>query len=267
RVMALFGAPVACEDHAQRAVRAALAIGSALKLHGQQHSSAGFEVRCGIHTGLAVVGTNKDRTQISVVGDPVNMASRVLGAAGPGEVILAADTHKHVKDYFFSTPRKARKLPGMPIPVKLYVITGARELQTRLEAGTQRGLTPFVGRARELALLQERFQDAKNARGQIILLEGEPGVGKSRLLLEFQHSLKREEVTWLMGRSLSFGNQMAYLPIIDLLKRLFLIREDDHQTPIAGKIDAGLSGLGEELRFALPLIKYLLSVDTSDESV
>src|SRR5262249_15338131 len=158
-------------------------------------------------------------------------------------------------------------LPGLAAPLKLYAITGAKEPQTRIEAGTERGLTPFVGRKRELNLLRESLLDAEKRRGQIVLLDGEPGVGKSRLLLEFQHSLKGEDVIWLMGRSLSFGNQMAYLPIIDLLKRLFSIQEADNAPAIAGKIEAGFGGLRNELPFALPLIKYLMSADTGDESV
>ena len=267
RAMAVFGAPVACEEHAQRAVRAALAIVSALKVQGQSQVPGGFEVRCGIHTGLAIVGSTRDSSQFSVVGDTVNMASRVLAVAGPGEVLVSADTHKNIRNYFKSVARKARKLPGLAAPVKLYAITGARELQTRIEAGTQRGLTPFVGRKRELNLLRESLLDAAKRRGQIVLLDGEPGVGKSRLLLEFQHSLKGEDVTWLVGRSLSFGNQMAYLPIIDLLKRLFAIQEDDNAPAIAGKIEASFGGLRDELPFALPLIRYLLSADTRDESV
>jgi class 3 adenylate cyclase/tetratricopeptide (TPR) repeat protein len=267
RVMAVFGAPVACEEHAQRAARAALAIVSALKVQGQRQVPGGLEVRCGIHTGLAIVGSTRDSSQFSVVGDTLNMASRILAVAGPGEVLVSADTHKSIRNYFNSVARKARKLPGLAAPVKLYAITGARELQTRIEAGTQRGLTPFVGRKRELNLLRESLLDAAKRRGQIVLLDGEPGVGKSRLLLEFQHSLEGADVTWLVGRSLSFGNQMAYLPIIDLLKRLFAIQEDDNPPAIAGKIEARFCGLRDELPFALPLIKYLLSADTSDESV
>ena len=107
-----------------------------------------------------------------------------------------------------------------------------------MEVGVERGLTPLVGRQKELALLRDRLMEARTGRGQIVLLAGEPGVGKSRLLLEFQQSPGAVDISWLAGRSVSFGNQMAYLPIIDLLKGLFQIEEGDTPAAISARIEA-----------------------------
>jgi len=136
-----------------------------------------------------------------------------------------------------------------------------------MEAGVERGLTPLVGRQKELALLRERLAEARTGRGQIVLLAGEPGVGKSRLLLEFQQSAGAGDVSWLAGRSVSFGDQMAYLLIIDLLKGLFRIEERDNSTAISARIEAEVTALGDELRSAVPLLKHLLSIATGSDEV
>src|SRR5437762_795113 len=143
----------------------------------------------------------------------------------------------------------------------------ARGLRTRLEVGAERGLTPFVGREHELTLLQERWAEARAGKGQVMFLMGEAGIGKSRLLLEFQRRLEGELVTWLTGRCISYGKEMAYLPLIDLLKHNFQIEEGDDDATVSAKIERGMGALGEELQPTIPHIKYLLSVPPGDDTV
>ncbi len=268
-ITAVFGAPVAHEDHAQRGVLAALAIQQALdgiREDVKRSQRIEFGIRSGLNTGLTVVGVARDSLQYTAMGDTVNLASKILGIAEPGQVLISEETCKATKDYFVTHPLGERMLPGKTEPVGVYHVIRASEARTRLDAGAQKGLTPFVGRARELALLQERFAAARDGRGQIILLAGEAGVGKSRLLLEFRRSLGAASVTWLAGRSISFGKQIAYLPIVDLLKQYFRIEEADAEATMVGRIETRLAAFGDDLRFAVPLLKYLLSLNLVAES-
>src|SRR5262249_4723457 len=123
------------------------------------------------------------------------------------------------------------------------------------------------GRERELTLLQDQLAETSNGRGQVVLLAGEPGVGKSRLLLEFRQSCSSKDITWLSGRSLSFGHQIAYLPIIDLLRNLFEIGEADDEAMVAKSLEHGLLEIDEKLRPGLPLMKYLFSIGSKEQAV
>ena len=271
-VMALFGAPIAHEDHAQRAVHAALGMQRVLQGYGaelQRTQGIAFRVRLGLNTGLVVVASIGDnlRMDYTAVGDTTNLAARMLNLAEPGQIVLAEDTYRVVSGYFVTQPLGAQTIKGKAAPVSAYEVIRARGPRTRLEVGAERGLTPFVGREHELTLLQERWAEAKAGRGQVILLMGEAGIGKSRLLLEFQRRLEGEPVTWLTGRCISYGQEMAYLPIIDLLKHNFQIEEGDDDATVSAKIERGMEVLGEELQPAIPHVKYLLSVPPGDDTV
>src|SRR5262249_3311567 len=150
-------------------------------------------------------------------------------------------------------------------PLPIYQMVRPQEARTRIEIEAQRGLTPFVGRARELALLRERFAEASDGRGQMVLLAGEAGVGKSRLLLEFRRGLDGVSATWLTGRSISFGQQIAYMPVIDLLKQYFRIEETDTQAVVLEKLERGLGDLPPEARATLPFVNLLLSANPSED--
>jgi class 3 adenylate cyclase/tetratricopeptide (TPR) repeat protein len=271
-VMALFGAPIAHEDHAQRAVHAALGMQRVLQGYGaelQCTQGITFRVRLGLNTGLVVVASIGDnlRMDYTAVGDTTNLAARMLSLAEPGQVVIAEDTHRVVIGYFVIRPLGAQAIKGKAAPVNAYEVVRARGLRTRLEVGVERGLTPFIGREPELTLLQERWTEVKAGRGQVVFLMGEAGIGKSRLLLEFQHRLADEPVTWLTGRCISYGKEMAYLPIIDLLKHNFQVEEGDDDATIIAKIERGMEALGAELRPAIPHVKYLLSVPPGDDAV
>jgi class 3 adenylate cyclase/tetratricopeptide (TPR) repeat protein len=271
-VMALFGAPIAHEDHAQRAVHASLGMQRVLQGYGaelQRTRGITFRVRMGLNTGLVVVGSIGDnlRMDYTAVGDTTNLAARMLSLAEPGQIVIAEDTHRAVSGYFVTQPLGERAIKGKAAPVNAYEVVRARGLRTRLEVGAERGLTPFVGREHELALLQERWAEARAGRGQVVFLMGEAGIGKSRLLLEFQRRLADAPVTWLTGRCISYGKEMAYLPIIDLLKHNFQVEEGDDDATISAKIEQGMGALGAELQPAIPHVKYLLSVPPGDDAV
>jgi predicted ATPase len=215
---------------------------------------------------VASIGDNL-RMDYTAVGDTTNLAVRMLNLAEPGQVIIAEDTQRAVRGYFVTRSLGAQEIKGKAEPVNAYEVVRARGLRTRLEVGAERGLTPFVGREPELTLLQERWAEVQAGRGQVVFLVGEAGIGKSRLLLEFQRRLADEPVTWLTGRCISYGKEMAYLPIIDLLKHNFQAEEGDDDATSSAKIEQGMVALGAELQSAIPYIKYLLSVSPGDDAV
>jgi class 3 adenylate cyclase/tetratricopeptide (TPR) repeat protein len=270
-IMALFGAPIAHEDHAQRAVHAALGIRHALEGYQaeiQSRQGISFQVRQGLNTGLVVVGSigNDLRMDYTAVGDTTNVAARLQAAADPGRILIAEATYRLVTGYFHTRPLGELALKGKAEPVRAWEVISARIARTRLEIGAERGLTPFVGRERELQLLFECFEQAKVGHGQVVFITGEPGVGKSRLLLEFRRRLG-DEATWIEGRSISFGRSMAFHPLIDLLRRNFRIEESDTEEMIVAKVERSVLRLGEDLRPFLPYLRYLLSVNPGDAAV
>jgi AAA ATPase domain/Adenylate and Guanylate cyclase catalytic domain len=270
-IMALFGAPIAHEDHAQRAVHAALGIRKALEGYQDELRSRrgiSFHVRQGLNTGLVVVGSigNDLRMDYTAVGDTTNVAARLQAAADPGRIVISEATHRLVGGYFYTRSLGEFPLKGKAEPARAWEAISARVARTRLEVGAEGGLTPFVGRDRELQLLFECFEKAKAGHGQVVFIVGEPGIGKSRLLLEFRRRLG-DEATWSKGRSMSFGRAMAFHPLIDLLRRNFRIEEGDTEGTIVTKIERGVLRLGEDLRPLLPYLHYLLSVDPGDPAV
>jgi class 3 adenylate cyclase/tetratricopeptide (TPR) repeat protein len=270
-IMALFGAPIAHEDHAQRAVHVSLGIRQALEGYQaelQSRQGISFQVRQGLNTGLVVVGSigNDLRMDYTAVGDTTNVAARLQAAADPGRILIAEATHRLVAGYFHTRPLGALALKGKAETVGTWEVISARIARTRLEVEAERGLTPFVGRERELQLLFECFEQARAGHGQVVFITGEPGIGKSRLLFEFRRRLG-DEATWIEGRSLSFGRSMAFHPLIDLLRRNFRIEENDTEEMIVAKVERSVLRLGEDLRPFIPYLRYLLSVDPGDTTV
>jgi class 3 adenylate cyclase/tetratricopeptide (TPR) repeat protein/ribosomal protein L40E len=270
-IMALFGAPIAHEDHAQRAVHASLGIRKALGAYGdelERRRGINFYVRQGINTGLVVVGSigSDLRMDYTAIGDTTNVAARLQQGADPGRIIISEVTHRLVAGYFYTRPLGELSLKGKSEPVRAWEVISAKVARTRLDVEAERGLTRFVGRERELQLLSECFEKAKAGHGQVVFVVGEPGIGKSRLLLEFRRLLG-DEGTWLEGRAMSFGRSIAFHPLIDLLKRNFRIEEGDAEETIIKKIEGSVLRLGEDLRRILPYLRYLLSVDPGDPAV
>jgi class 3 adenylate cyclase/tetratricopeptide (TPR) repeat protein len=271
-VMALFGAPLAHEDSPRRAVHAALGIQRALRdvAQGlQAERGLSLQMRIGINTGLVVVGKIGDdlRMDYTAVGDTTNLAARLQQMAQPGSVVISAATQQHVAG-FFETRELGELLVKGRAPVHAFEVLRPRGRRTRFDVAVEHGLTPLVGRERELATLRERFSEVKAGRGQVVGIAGEAGMGKSRLVLEFQRALAQagEAVTWLEGHCISFGQTSPFLPLIELLRENFQIDEVDGEPDIIAKVEQGMRRMGE-LEASIPAIRSLLSVDPGDAAL
>jgi class 3 adenylate cyclase/tetratricopeptide (TPR) repeat protein len=269
-IMALFGAPIAHEDHARRAVHAALGIARALESYQAELLPRGirFRARQGLNTGLVVVGSigSDLRMDYTAVGDATNVAARMQQVGEPGRVTISEATHRLVRGYFETRPLGEMQLKGKAEPVSGWEVVAAREARTRLEVEADRGLTPFVGRERELRLLLEAFERARGGHGQVAFLVAEAGMGKSRLLVELRRRIG-EDAAWQEGHCLSFGKAMAFHPLVDLLRRQLNIEEGDGEAAIATKIERGVADLGPDLASAVPYVRALLSIDPGDARV
>ena len=270
-IMALFGAPVAHEDHAQRAVYAAVGIRAALAaLRDELARTRGltFEVRQGLNTGLVVVGSigTDLRMDYTAVGDTTNVAARLQQSAAPGQILLSESVHRLVAGYCDARPIADLPLKGKTAPVPAWEVAGVQPARGRLDVARDRGLTPLVGRARELRVLEDCFARARDGRGQVVFLVGEAGIGKSRLV----HELRRRTdgmATWSEGRCVSFGRAMAFHPLIDLLRREFGIEDGDRDEAVAAKIARAVRAVSDDLAGALPFIGHLLGASPGGDTI
>ncbi|UCG82815.1 MAG: AAA family ATPase [Dehalococcoidia bacterium] len=268
-IMALFGAPIALEDAPQRAIRSALSIQREMtRVSDRIKGESGIrpiKMRIGINTGPVVVGTlgNDLRVEFTAVGDTVNLASRMEELAEPGTTYVTEDTFKLTEGLFRFEVLGERQIKGKATPVKSYRVIAPSTSRTRFDVSAERGLTPFVGRERELELLLDGFERAKAGRGQAFSIIGEAGVGKSRLLYEFRKAIANEDMFFQVGRCFSYSKGIAYHPLIDLLKSTFDIREGDEEYHIRGKVQIGLRELAVDEDTTLPYFLELLSVKDS----
>jgi predicted ATPase/class 3 adenylate cyclase len=269
-VMALFGAPIALEDAPQRAIRSAYAIHREMtkfsdKMKQQNKNIHALKMRIGIHTGPVVVGTlgNDLRVEFKAVGDTVNLASRMEGLAEPGSTYVTEDTFRLTEGLFRFEVSGEHAVKGRADTVKAYRVIAPSTRRTRFDVSAERGLTPFVGRKRELDLLLDGFERSKTGRGQSFSIMSEAGVGKSRLLYEFRKAVANEEVTFLEGKCLSYSRGVAYHPVIDIVKSNFDISLSDADLGIREKIQQGLKFLGADESLTLPYLLELLSVKDS----
>jgi class 3 adenylate cyclase len=269
-IMALFGAPIALEDAPQRAIRSALAIHREMAKFGDQlkqekEGIPPLKMRVGIHTGPVVVGTlgNNLRVEFKAVGDTVNLASRIEGLAEPGAIYVTQETFGLTEGLFQFEALGEKEIKGKEEPVSVYRVIAPSTRRTRFDVSAERGLTPFVGRERELELLLDGFERAKQGRGQAFSIMAEAGVGKSRLLYEFRKAVSNENVTFLEGKCLSYSRGRAYHPLIDILKSNFHVLEGDEDSGIIEKVKTGLMNLGTDEGSTRPYILELLSVKDS----
>jgi len=271
-VMALFGAPIAHEDAARRAVAAALEMQKSLDDYAaevKKRHAIECRFRVGLNTGPVVVGKISDSLDMdyTALGDTVNLAARMEQLAEPGAVYLSENTYRAVQDYFECEPLGALTVKGKAGPVVAYWALRERPVRTRLERAVERGLTPFIGRDQELTVLRGYLEQAKRGQGQVVFVSGEAGIGKSRLLLEFRRSILDEAATWLEGHCISYGKNIPYLPIIDILKGNFGVQEADNDAAIIRKVDEGTAHWDEGAEATVPYLKYLLNVDPGDPAV
>ncbi len=273
-IMALFGAPIALEDSSQRAIRSSLAIHREMSrlsdyMRQERAGILPLRMRIGIHTGQVVVGTlgNDLRVEFKAVGDTVNLASRMEGLAEPGTTYVTEETFRLTEGFFRFEALGKRDVKGKEKPVNAYRVIGPSAKRTRFDVSAERGLTPFVGRERELELLLEGFERSKGGRGQAFSIVGEAGVGKSRLLYEFRKAVSYEEVTFVEGQCVSYGENTPYLPVVDILKDNFRIVNEDGPEEIQQKLQRGLEQIDVKLDQTLPYLSELFALEKSLDSV
>jgi class 3 adenylate cyclase len=268
-IMALFGAPIALENAAQRAVSAALAIQQEVTKfsHRIQEEARGpaIRMRIGIHTGPVVLGSigSDLRLEFQVIGDTVNLAARVESLAESGTIYVTEEAFKLTEGYFRFEGMGERQVKGKESPVKVYLVIAPSSQRIRFDVSAEQGLAPFVGRRRELELLLDGFERAKGGKGQAFSIISEAGLGKSRLLYEFRRAVSNEEITFLEGRRISYGRGLAYYPIIAILRSNFNIQEGEEDLLVKGKVKKGLENMGVEVGATLPYLLELLSVKDS----
>jgi class 3 adenylate cyclase/tetratricopeptide (TPR) repeat protein len=271
-IMALFGAPIAHENHAQRACYAALCIQRKLEDYAKKLKAGygvEFKMRLGINTGLVMVGAigNDLRMDYTADGDTTYLASRLESIAEPGNVLLSENTYRLIKAYFKLEALGPVTLKGIKEEQNAYLLIDSSRLRTRFDEAVSKGLVRFVGRKNSMATLGNTWNEAAEGFGQVLGIMGEPGVGKSRLLLEFKRSLDEEDIHFLEGRCLPYGDSIAYLPFLDILKSYFSIQEGQSDSAITKNIKEKITILEKEYSpFLLPAFQQLLSLEIVDAS-
>jgi class 3 adenylate cyclase/tetratricopeptide (TPR) repeat protein len=266
-VMALFGAPIAHEDAPQRAVRAALAIRSALaRLNEQLRPRRGIELqaRFGINTGPVVVGAvgNDLKLDYTAIGDTTNLASRLQSLGEPGMILVSETTYRRVRGFFQVQPAGVFEVKGKAEPVAAYRVLREADATTPMAIAAARGLTPLVGRDAELAQLHACYQRLAANLAQVVAVVGEAGSGKSRLLYEFKRQLAGEDLVFLEGRCSSLSHALPYAPWISMLRQHFDLTPDAPGGCASEKLAQELRSLGDGYETLLPYLCRLLAVQT-----
>jgi len=268
-IMALFGAPIAHEDAPQRALHAALGIRERVREYARKLKKQGieFDMHIGLNSGLVMVGKIGDdlTMEYTAMGDTVNLASRMGSMARPGAILVSEDTYRLTEGYFDFKPLGELQVKGKKEPVKAYELLRAGRARTRFGASVARGLTPFVGRQRELDQLMVCYERVRKGQGQVVGIVGEPGVGKSRLVLQMRETLPQEEYTYLEGECLHHGDAIAYLPLLHILRSYFDIEEGEPESGAGRKMKEGIKRLDERLAAILPPLQDILSLKVEDE--
>jgi class 3 adenylate cyclase/tetratricopeptide (TPR) repeat protein len=270
-IMALFGAPLAHEDHAVRACYAALAMQEAIRRYTAEiRRDYGIEVqvRVGLNSGEVVVrAIGSDlRMDYSAVGQTTHLAARMEQLATPGSTRLTGETLRLAEGFVEVIPIGPIPVKGLAGPVEVFELAGPSATRTRLQAAAARGFTRFVGRGQELDHLRQALDKARGGQGQVVAMVGEPGVGKSRLLWEFIHSHRTHGWLVLESSSVSYGKASAYLPVIDLCKSYFRIDARDDARAIREKVTGKLLTLDESFRAMVPAFLSLLEEASDDEA-
>jgi class 3 adenylate cyclase/tetratricopeptide (TPR) repeat protein len=268
-IMALFGAPLAHEDHALRACYAALAIQDAIQRYAEQaRHTHGIEVqiRVGLNSGEAVVRAIGSDLHLdyTAVGQTTHLAARMEQLARPGAILLTAETWRLVEGYFDVKPLGAVPVKGLTTPVQTYELIRAEAARSRLQIAAARGLTPFVGRGAELAALHQMLERAAEGHGQVVALVGEPGAGRSRLIYELTQTLSPSDWLIIESRAASYGQGMPYLPVLELLKTYFQLADRDDPRQVRVQLTAKLLAMDATLRPTLSPLLALLDVAPED---
>lgn len=266
-IMALFGAPLALEDHAERGVLAALSTQKALKKFDEelaQSSGVSIRMRIGLNSGNVVVGTigTDLNPTFTAMGDTVNLASRIEGLAPAGSVAISENTERLVRGSFLTRDMGAHEVKGKEAPVNVYEV-----IRPTARTSSEPNRSRLIGRDQQLQTMMGRYDDARAGRGQVVLVSGEPGIGKSRLLEEFRHRAGATAPVWMAGQCVSYGSDTPYLPVVDLLRRLVELEDSDSEATVVSKVESYAASLNAELGDGVLWLKFLLSVETGDRAV
>ncbi|HXZ88036.1 MAG TPA: adenylate/guanylate cyclase domain-containing protein [Candidatus Binataceae bacterium] len=271
-IFALFGAPVAHEDHPQRALFAALRIQEELRRHSDRVRAEGglpIQARVGVHTGEVVVrsiATGAGKAEYTPIGHTANLASRMQTLAPIGSIAATDAARKLCEGYFTFKALGPTRVKGLAEAVNVYEVTGLGPLRTRLQRAAGRGLTKFVGREREMEALKHALEQAANGHGQIVGAMGDPGVGKSRLFFEFK-AVAQSGCLVLEAYSVSHGKASAYLPVTELLREYFRIVPEDDPRQRRRKVIGRVLELDRSLEETLPYVFALLGVQEADDAL
>ncbi|MGO9021358.1 MAG: ATP-binding protein [Syntrophobacteraceae bacterium] len=271
-VMALFGAPIAHEDHAQRACQAALAIRNALEQYGeslQNRYGIDFNMRIGLNSGPVVVGSIGDdlRMDYTALGDTVNTASRLESSSEAGRILVSRDTYRLARGAFTFLAAESIRVKGKRDPVTVYELH-----RSRFSPEKSRGLRDlsyaFVGRDHDMAQLKDIFAGLKARRGQTIIVNGEAGIGKSRLISEFRRDVtSREEVHWLEGRCLAYTSSVSYGPFLDLIRNHAGIRDEQSEDAARRRLDLAVNQFFPEDAEAKAIFANMMLLKLSSEEI
>ena len=270
-IMALFGAPLAHEDHAVRACFAALRMQEAIRRYGEEARrlhGVELRIRVGLNSGEVVVRSigNDLRMDYTAVGQTTHLAARMEQLAAPGTVRLTAATLALAEGYVEVKPLGPVPVKGIADPVEVFELLGASGVRSRLQAARARGLTQFVGRDSEMAQLRAAAEQARGGRGQVVAVVGEPGVGKSRLYYEFIHSHHAHGWLTIESGSVSYGKATPYLPLADLFRAYFKIESRDDIRAVRAKVTGNLLALDESLQDAVAPALWLLDALPEDSA-
>jgi class 3 adenylate cyclase/tetratricopeptide (TPR) repeat protein len=268
-IMALFGAPLAHEDHAVRACYAALRMQESVKRYAEgvrREHGITVRIRVGLNSGEVVVrAIGSDlHMDYTAVGQTTHLAARMEQLADPGAILLTPETLAAAEGFVRVNALGPMALKGVSVPVEVYELVGVSAVRSRLQAAATRGLSRFVGRDAEIEQLRRALEHARQGRGQVAAIVGEPGVGKSRLVFELTHSHRVEGWLVLESGSVSYGKATSYLPVIDLLKAYFRIGDRDTYRDIRERVTGKILTLDRALEPALPALLSLLDVPVED---
>jgi class 3 adenylate cyclase len=268
-IMALFGAPIAHEDHAVRACYAALAMQESVKHYAtdvQRTHGVPVHIRVGLNAGAVVVRaiSNDLHMDYSAIGQTTHLAARMEQMAMPGSILITQAVLGLAEGFVQVTPLGSLSVKGLDAPVEAFELLRASGVRRRLQAATARGLTRFVGRDTELVALVQALERAGAGHGQVVALVGEAGVGKSRLVYECLHSHHIQGWRILESASVSYGKATPYFPVIDLLRRYALVEERDDVRTIRAKVTGHVLTLDEALQDTIPALLALLDALPED---
>ena len=264
-IFALFGAPVAREDHPQRTLYTAMRMQDEVRRYSASLRAEGrhpIQIRAGANTGEVVVRTIETgamHTEYTPIGHTVNLASRLQSLANAGSTVISDSTRKLVEGYFALRPIGPTHVKGISEPINVHEVVGLGPLRTRLQRSAGRGLSKFVGRTKEKDTLKRAATRAQSGAGQIVEVVAEPGIGKSRLFFEFKAEVQ-SEWTVLEAFSVSHGKGSAYLPIVELLHSYFEFASEDSVPERRGKVSGKVRALNPDLEGGLPYLHALLEI-------